>query len=171
MIEKSEEIRLQSVLSSAHGEFVKGLNRHAFFKVPDRTMSEDLVQDVFIKTWRYLLRGGKIDVMRAFLYHVLNHLIVDEYRRKRVLSLDALLEQGFEPSVDPTDRLLNVLDGKSALSLVAKLPVKYQKIIRMRYVQDLTLQEMSLVTGQSKNTIAVQAHRGIQKLRALYSPT
>lgn len=38
----------------------------------------------------------------------------------------------------------------------------------MRFVQDLSLTEISLITGQSKNTVAVQVHRGLKKLRTLY---
>lgn len=106
--------------------------------------------------------------MKAFLYHVLNHLIVDEYRKRKTLSLDALLEKGFEPSADPSEGRVNALDGKTALLLIQRLPETYQKVMRMRYVQDLSLKEMSLVTGQSKNSLAVQAHRGLQKLRVLY---
>jgi DNA-directed RNA polymerase specialized sigma24 family protein len=43
--------------------------------------------------------------------------------------------------------------------------------MRMRYVQDLSLKEMSLLTGQTENTVAVQAHRGLAKLRVLYEET
>ena len=130
---------------------------------------EDLVQETFIKTWTYLLRGGKIDVMKAFLYHVLNNLIVDEYRKRKTSSLDVLIEKGFEPSTGDSGHFFDTLDGKRALLLIARLPRAYQKIMRMRYVQDLSLKEMALVTGQSKNALAVQAHRGLAKLKLLYS--
>lgn len=169
MMTRKQEDRLHTVLSVAHRDYSKGLNSHSFFRVPDRTMSEDLVQDTFMKTWRYLIRGGKIDVMKAFLYHVLNNLIVDEYRRHRTVSLDGLLENGFEPGVDTTKRLFNFVDGKAALPLIQRLPKKYQRVMRMRYVQDLSLKEMSLITGQSVNTLAVQAHRGLKKLRLLFN--
>ena len=148
----------------------KGLNAHSFFKVPDQTISEDLVQDTFMKTWRYLLRGGKIDVMKAFLYHILNHLIIDEYRKKKALSLDSLLLQGFEPSVNPSERLVNVLDAKRVSALIPLLPERYRAVLRMKYMQQLTLHEMSKITGQKKNTIAVQIYRGLQKLKKLYRP-
>jgi len=36
-------------------------------------------------------------------------------------------------------------------------------------VRDLSLQEISLITGRSKNSIAVQAHRGLEKLRVIYN--
>jgi RNA polymerase sigma-70 factor (ECF subfamily) len=122
-----------------------------------------------MKTWIYLVRGGKIEVMRAFLYHILNDLIIDEYRKRKTTSLDILLEKGFEPTEGNSGRMLDFLDGKAALLLIARLPVAYQKVMRMRYVQDLSLKEMSLVTGQSRNSLAVQAHRGLEKLKLLYN--
>jgi len=168
MMTLKQEEKRRAVLTLAHHDFEKGLNLHAFFKIGDRAMSGDMVQDTFMKTWVYLVKGGKIEVMKAFLYHVLNNLIVDEYRKRKTTSLDVLLEKGFEPSTGHADRLFDVLDGKAALILIRQLPATYQKVMRMRYVQDLTLKEISLLTGQSKNTIAVQAHRGLGKLKLLY---
>lgn len=160
----------ETVLSNAHHDYERALNRYAFFKIHDNALGEDLVQITFMKTWIYLMKGGKIDVMKAFLYHVLNNLIVDEYRKHKTTSLDVLLEKGFEPKIDSAGRVTNILDGKAALLLIQRLPPTYQKVMRMRYVQELTLEEMALITGQSKNTIAVQAHRGLEKLKELYQP-
>ena len=67
--------------------------------------------------------------------------------------------------------IFDILDGKAAFVLIAHLPPTYQKIMRMRYIQDLSLKEMSLITGQSKNAIAVQVHRGLEKLKILYNHT
>ncbi len=169
MMTPTQKTKRQAVLSLAHHDFDKVLNSYAFFKVSDKAIGEDLVQDTFVKTWSYLARGGKIHVMKSFLYHVLNNLIVDEYRKRKTSSLDVLLEKGYEPSFDNRERLFDYLDGKAALLLIQRLPLTYQKAMRMRYVQDLSLREMSLVTGQSKNTIAVQLHRGTQKLKLLYN--
>ncbi len=171
MMTPKQKTDRQLVLTVAHRDYEKGLNLYAFFKVHDRAVSEDLVQETFVKTWSYLVKGGKIDIMKAFLYHILNHLIVDEYRKHKTVSLDILFEKGFEPSAGHAARLFNFLDGKAALLLIHKLPEKYQKVVRMRYVQDLSLKEISLITGQSKNTIAVQVHRGLEKLKTLYTRT
>lgn len=166
---KQEPEQSREELTDAHHQYEKGLRAHAFFKLTDQSKSYDLVQDTFMKTWGYLIKGGKIDVMRAFLYHVLNKLIIDEYRKHKNISLDLLFEKGFEPGSDPSERLFNVLDGKQAMILIQRLPVKYQKVMRMRYVQELTLQEMSTITGQTKNSLAVQLHRGLLKIKALYN--
>lgn len=170
MMTPKQETQRQVVLTVAHHDYEKGLNLYSLFKTHDLALSKDLVQDTFLKTWSYLVKGGKIDVMKAFLYHVLNNLIVDEYRKHKTTSLDVLLEKGFEPSAGHAVNLFNVLDGKAALLLIQRLPKMYQKVMRMRYVQDLSLKEMSLITGQTKNTVAVQVHRGLEKLKLLYYP-
>ena len=169
MTPKQEEKR-QAILTVAHHDYEKGLNLYSFFKLRERALSEDLVQDTFMKTWSYLVKGGKIDTMKAFLYHILNHLIVDEYRKHKTTSLNVLVEKGFEPSADHSGHLFNLLDGKAALLLILHLPEKYQKVMRMRFVQGLSLKEMSLISGQSKNAMAVQVHRGLEKLKLLYNP-
>lgn len=160
----------QRLLSTAHFEYQKGLNAHAYFKVNSRETSQDLVQDTFLKTWAFLVRGGKIEIMKAFLYHVLNNLIVDQYRKHKTVSLDTLAEEGYEPAAETDTRLIDQLDGKDAQLLINRLPAKYQKIMKMKYVQDLSVTEMSLLTKQTKNTVSVQLHRGLIMLKQLYLP-
>ena len=164
-----EYIDQQDVLAAAYVKYGKGLTIRAFFKTSDHALSEDLVQDTFMKTWSFLVKGGKVEIMKAFLYHVLNHLIVDQYRKHKTTSLDSLLESGYEPSAgDQSAKLFDILDGKSLLLLIKDLPKMYAEVMRLRYMQNLSLEEISLVTGRSRNTIAVQLHRGLAKLRLLY---
>ena len=165
-----QKFEQQTLLSEAHANYAKGLKAYAFFKVHSHATGEDLVQETFMKTWKYLVKGGKVELMKAFLYHILNNLIIDEYRKKKPASLDALVDEGYEPSVDDSKNLSDFLDGKAAMLLIKRLPSSYREVMHMRYVQDLSLEEMSTITGQTKNAIAVQAHRGFEKLRRLYSP-
>ena len=156
-------------MTVAYNDYEKGLNARSFFKVHDSALSESLVQDTFSKTWAYLAKGGKILLMKAFLYHILNDLIIDEYRKKKSISLDVLIEKGFEINTGDTKKLFDILDGKVAFLLIEKLPVKYRKIMNMRYLQDLTILEMATITGQTKNSLTVQLHRGLEKLKVLYN--
>ncbi len=171
MLTPKQEVKRKIILTLAHQDHEKGLNTYSFFKIRDRTLSEDLVQETFLKTWKYLVKGGKIDLMKAFLYHVLNNLIVDEYRKHKTVSLDALLAKGYEQPIGHPEHHFNTIDGKAAILLIQQLPEKYQKVMHMRYIRDLSLKEISLITGQSANATAVQLHRGIEKLKLLYTPT
>ncbi len=169
MMNPKQKTRLQEVLTSAHHDHAKGLNARSFFKVGNRSISEELVQSTFMKTWSYLVKGGKIEIMKAFLYHVLNGLIVDEYRKPKALSLDVLLAQGFQPGHDDTGHSSRALDGQAAMLLIDKLPEKYRQVMHMRYVRELSIKEIPLITGQSRNATAVQAHRGLERLKVLYA--
>lgn len=169
MLTLLQEAQYRILLAAAHTDFEKGLNQHSFYKVGNRALGNDLVQDTFTKTWGYMLRGGKIDLMKAFLYHVLNNLIIDEYRKRKTISLDVLVEKGFEPATpDTSGNLIAGIDAKEVLRLILRLPARYQKVIKMRFTQDLSLREMSLITGQTQNAIAVQIHRGLAKLKELH---
>jgi RNA polymerase sigma-70 factor (ECF subfamily) len=163
-----QRLHLQGILTTAHQDYEKSLNARAYFKVSNHELGEDLVQQTFMKTWTYLVKGGEVEKMKAFLYHILNNLIIDEYRKNKATSLDVLMEKGFEPSVDDSKNIFNVLDGKAACLLIERLPVLYKEVMRMKYLQDLSLEEISAFTGLSKNTIAVQLHRGLERLKNLY---
>jgi RNA polymerase sigma-70 factor, ECF subfamily len=165
-----EKIRIDHILTNAHHDFEKGLNARAYFKTHNTEMCGDLVQDTFLKTWSYLVKGGKIDIMKAFLYHILNNLIIDQYRKHKTMSLDKMTENGFEvqTSDDEEERTINKIDGSALVLLLKLLPEIYQKVIRMRYIQDLSITEISILTGISKNAIGVQIHRGLIKLKILH---
>jgi RNA polymerase sigma-70 factor (ECF subfamily) len=99
----------------------------------------------------------------------LNDLIIDEYRKNKPTSLNAMMDNGFDFGFNDFDKQIDKLDGKKAMEMIKKLPVKYRKILKMKYVEDLSLSEMSEITGQTKNTLAVQIHRGIEKLKVEYN--
>lgn len=66
-----------------------------------------------------------------------------------------------------SENIFNLIDGKALALLIAKLPEKYRTVITMRYTDELSLKEMSLLTHQSQNTMSMQVHRGLAKLRIL----
>ncbi len=161
----------QGLLTTAHQEYRKQLKRYSLSKVNNPQLAEDLVQDTFLRAWNYLLKGGKVDTMKSFLYQILHRLIIDEYRRgKRTSSLDDLVEKGFEPSqqTEEFEHITNVLDGKAMMLLIHKLPDRYRKVLSMRYIDNLSIEEMAARIGQSKNTVAVQIHRGLVKLKEVF---
>ena len=79
-----------------------------------------------------------------------------------------LFEGGFQINVDDTDRLLNIFDGKSAALLIPLLGEKYRTVLTMYYIDEMALKEIAEATHQSKNTVAVQIHRGVEKLAILF---
>lgn len=154
---------------TAYRENLTELVRYAQSKVGDYETGKDLVQEAFLKAWVYIRDGKEIKNMKHFLYRTLKNLIVDTYRKRKTLSLEVLLEYGHEPSMNESEHLVDMLDGKIALALIGALPPKYQEILRMKYESNLTLKEIAQRSGQSNNSVAVCVHRGLSKLKRLYA--
>ena len=168
-ISQKEYRRLHQLVSTAHRDFNKNLIARARYKLNNPATCEDIVQTTFLKTWMYLLRGGKIETMRAFLHHVLNGLIIDEYRKRSISSLDSLMERGFVPCGEVEDRTYDIMEAQELVALIDKISPKYKKILTMRYLEELSLDEMATSTGHTKNALAVQVHRGLQELKKLHA--
>jgi RNA polymerase sigma-70 factor (ECF subfamily) len=168
MLEKSYNIEKRFLES--YDLYSDAIFRYISFRVSEHDLSIEFVQDVFMKTWKYLSEGKEISNLKSFLYQIAHNIVIDHYRkRKPESSLDILEEDsGFEPGVDETQSMMDKIDGEEALKLLDRLPEIYKEVIFMKYVEELTLSEISEIVGETENTIAVRIHRGIGKLRKLY---
>ncbi len=159
---------IQKEFLKAYEDNSDAMFRQCFFKVHDRELAKDMLQETFVRTWDYLSKGKTILNMRAFLYKTLNNLIIDHYRKKKAISLDALSEDGFDPvaveGIDANDRM----EGERAMKLLEELPDPYREAVFMRFVSGLELHEIAEITGEPLNTVSVHVHRGINKLRELF---
>ncbi len=151
------------------------LFRHAFFRLSDREKAVDAVQDTFLRAFAYT-RSDDIHDMRAFLYRTLRHIIIDEYRRKKSYSLDALIEDEDVNSeaLLPTDETNTVeaaverLDAKAVLKMLPELPPHYAEVLTLRYVDGLSPKEISERIDVSENLASVRIHRALKALKTLF---
>ncbi len=148
------------------------LFRHSFFRLSDREKALDLVQDTFTKAWDYARQGRKIDNYRPFLYKILNNLIIDEYRKSKSVSLDALLEDDHvsvgdfdELRDESASRWADQIDGEKVLAEVKDLPEPYREAVILRYVDGLTPKEIAGLIEESENVVSVRIHRGLRQVR------
>jgi RNA polymerase sigma-70 factor (ECF subfamily) len=172
---KLGELNEHDRLAEAFEQYSDALFRHCFFRLSDREKALDLTQEAFLKTWNYSQGGGQIEDMKAFLYRTLNNLVVDEYRKKKAVSLDAILEgegvsEGdFEDLKSPMPEAFEQnLDAKRALALLERIPEKYRTAISLRYVDGLSPKEIADILGETENVVSVRIHRGLARLREVW---
>lgn len=158
----------------AFHEYNDALFRHAFLRLSDRERAIDAVHDTYTKVWSYVRSGHEIATYRPFLYKVLNNLIIDEYRKQREQSLDALLEQegvdegSFDDLNEHTaEALAATIDGKQAVTLLASLSDVYREVIILRFIDGLGPKEISDLIEESENVVSVRLYRGLKQLREL----
>jgi RNA polymerase sigma-70 factor (ECF subfamily) len=159
---------MKEAFEQAYAEYADALFRYALLKVSDRETAKDVVQDTFKKTWEYIAAGNSITHWRTFLYTAASRLVIDHYRKKKTFSLDLLAESGFEPIDHHTVSPEIAIDGEQAIKLLGQLPPLYRDAVFMRYVDELSLSEIAVITGELENTLAVRIHRGLQKLKKIF---
>lgn len=158
----------QEEFLEAYEKYSDALFRHCYFRVYDREMAKDLVQEIFCKTWSYISAGKEVDNFRAFLYRVAHNVIVDEQRKRRPVSLEVLAEKGFTPKDDSSETAEKLILGKELQDILQSLEEDYRNLIIMRYLDGLTPKEIADSLGLSENVVSVRIHRGIKKLRELH---
>src|SRR3989344_7572431 len=133
-IRSSRNALLQEQFIQAYENYADAIFRHCYFRVYNRDLARDLVQETFAKTWEYVTGGTEVKNLRAFLYRVANNLIIDYARKKKALSLNVLQENGFDPKHEEKGSLFAMLDAKTVIIRLEELDKKYSEVILMRYV-------------------------------------
>lgn len=159
--------KLQRTFSRLYDQYSDPIFRHCYFRINNRERAIDLMQETFMRTWRFVANGGEIDHPRAFLYRVASNLIINEYeRRKQSSSLESLEEDsGFQPSTEEHEETVARLDTEILVSHLAKLNDSYRTVILMRYVDGLSIKDIAEALEESENNVSVRVHRALIRLR------
>jgi len=169
-------MNVEREFSQAYEEYADSLFRHCYFRVSNRERALELTQETFMKTWDSVSKGTEIQNYKAFLFRVLNNLIIDEYRKKKSSSLDALLEKEgvTEGSFDDlqtgsleeeVEKLELNLKSEQLEEALKKLPDTYRSVVTMRFMNELRPSEIAEILGETENAVSVRINRGVKKLR------
>lgn len=160
-----------TALTAAYDQYADAIFRHCYFRVFSRERGKELMQEAFLRTWQYMADGKQIDNMRAFLYRIANNLIIDESRKKREASLEALQEAGFDPSGEDGNVTASAkLEEQRILETLSKLDAPYRDVFVMRHIDGLKPAEIATMLGESSNAISVRLHRATEQLRKYLVP-
>lgn len=169
----------------AYDENVKELNRFIYFKVGNRDEADDLTSLIFLKAWNYIQTKNLLEAktLRALLYKIARNAIIDYYREKSArpeLSFESNLnedgelrdsEEFISDDKNNKEELERTIDAKKELALVEKcLPLikeEYRELIIMRFINDLSLEEIADINQKSRGSIRVSLHRALKALKEL----
>ena len=171
-LQKSKRaLDLEKDFLAAYDANADALFRHCVARVRDRDLAKDIVQETFTRTWGYLAEGKHVEHMRAFLYRTLNNCLVDTMRKKRSVSLDVMYEEdGFEVAYETHEIPLEAREEiGQAMQLLSSLDETYSSVITMRFIDELSPGEISVILGVSENVVSVRIHRGVKQLRKLWN--
>ena len=162
---------LEKMFLKAYESNSDAIFRFIFFKINDREKALDMLQETFMKTWIYISKNDNIKNLKAFLYKVASNGVIDEYRKRGSTpsneSIESLAEDGFELSEnsDSMEKAIDRLDGEKVIKIAKTLPEPYMSVIIMKYMEDLSIKEISENLEITENLVSVRLNRGLKKLK------
>ncbi len=170
--EKIYFLKLKSGDSEAFGffydQYVGQIYRFIMMKVSDVQVAQDLTQDVFLKIWQHFVDQKQMLNFRAFIFRVARNTVIDYYRQNKQNNVS--LEQAEETpdeNVALEKQLSIQLETESLLKVLETLKPEYQEILTLRFVEEMSFDEMAEILQKDKNNIRVTLHRALSKLKQL----
>ncbi len=143
------------------------LFRHVYFRISDREVAKDIVQEVFLKIWKEIQKGTTIDNMNAFSYRVAQNMVIDYYRKTKNSSLDVLVEEGYDPVGSDDSDIIVFAELSLTMEALNQLSPKDRSALTMRYVDGFSPKEIAELSGENENVISVRIHRARERLKAI----
>jgi RNA polymerase sigma factor (sigma-70 family) len=143
-----------------------------FMKLTGRTdISEDLVQNVFLRIMQYRTRYRGDGNFNIWLYKIAHNIYVDFIRKKKNLVFSENMhewvnirdEDSFHERTSKNEEI-NIL--KRALM---KLPGKKREILTLSRYQELKYKEIAKIMGCSESAVKVRIYRAMEDLRTIYN--
>ncbi len=137
--------------------------------------AEDLTIEAFAKAFKNLHKFKKDFTFSTWLFRIATNNTIDFIRKKRLdtMSLDTSYkdDNGDSVSIDVQDRNLNpqeeaIKSQKIELVrvFVNKLPAKYQRLVKLRYFDELSYDEIAKELEAPLGTVKAQLHRARELL-------
>lgn len=159
--------KLEKQFTAGFDEYNDAIYRHCYFRVFDKDLAQELTQETYMKTWRYMSRGNEVTNMRAFLYRTATNLVIDHSRKKKEASLDTMQEKGFEPSMEMEEELNLKIDLEKLIELTKQMNDTSREVFLLRYVDEFSPKEIAEMLGETANVISVRIHRSLAAFRKL----
>lgn len=134
--------------------------------------AEDVVQDAYLRAFRYLdaFRG---DNFRVWLLSIVRNSFLDwlkDNRSGRQLFQPAPADaEWVDPAPSAEAMLLDRVDTETLNRLMAKLPAEYREVLILREIEDLSYKDIAVVTATPTGTVMSRLSRARLALRKAWT--
>ena len=153
---QKSQLRFEKLVNAVSSD----LYRYAFMLCRNKAMAEDLVQETFMRAWRFLDNLREEKKAKSWLMTTLRREFARQFERYRPVFDDVEMEQiaggqGIDPVVWEVRRGL------------ARLPEKYRDVLVLQVIGGYSGEEMADLLELPRATVNTRLFRARQKLRKI----
>jgi RNA polymerase sigma-70 factor (family 1) len=158
----------RKAFAQLYSQYINSLHRYIYLFTKSKYVTDEILQNVFIKIWERRQTLDQITSFKAYVYRSAKNMLMDEIRRKNVHAKVFLaVTPTSEESQEKTDSKIIYNEylqiAQSAMDL---LPEKRKKIVQMRIQEEMTLDEIADKLSISKNVVKKQLYAGMLFIKA-----
>jgi RNA polymerase sigma-70 factor (ECF subfamily) len=134
----------------------------------DENRAQDLVQETYLRAWKYFDSFEPGTNCRAWLLRILHNVWADQWRQPRLeIPLIDNEESAIEPYYDWEDEFLKEGFSQGLERALSQLPEVYRWAILLADVEELSYQEAAAVMNCPIGTVMSRINRGRRTLARL----
>lgn len=124
----------------------------------DDYMTEDILQNAFIKIWRNLNNYDDTIPVSSFLYNIVHNETISIWRHQEV---QKKLKQNVDNHEDIyiNDNNNNTISSQKILETLNSLPEKYREILILKFYENMDYEEISNILKIPEGTVATRINR------------
>jgi len=154
--------------------FQDDIFRMIYYRTRSRVDAEDLTQEVFVQVFKSLSRIREVERFRAWIFSIAVNRVRDFHRKKRIRALLGVPSQGdeMEPGKGKTghnpeamENLMRQEFWKQIKHLLDKLSRGEREVFLLRFMDHLSIREISYALEKNESTIKTHLYRALGKLR------
>jgi RNA polymerase sigma-70 factor (sigma-E family) len=157
-------VRNEVLLDRLYRTHASAALRFALMLTGERELSEDLVQEAFVRVAAKLDALREPDAFGAYLTRAVANLAKSHFRHQKVVARH-------ERTIDLTSLVVPAVDVASNDALLValrRLPMRQRAAIVLRYYNDASHEDIAQILGVPLGTVKSLLSRGLAKLREGY---
>ena len=174
--------RIKQVLKGDQNAYadIVNLYQHKLYQVCYRMLgnkqeAEDIAQEAFIRAYINLHSYDQKRKFSTWLYRIATNLCIDRIRKKKrdyYLDAEVAGTEGLDmySQIASDEQLpeeaIEQMELQDRIQYeISRLPDKYRSVIVLKYIEELSLQEISEILDMPLGTVKTRIHRGREALR------
>lgn len=155
--------------------YADALYNFAYHLTRDNTISDDLVQDTFLKAFRFIDGYKPGSNAKAWLFKILKNGFINEYRKKsrrpgqvdfeNFLNYQEHVDKNNIVNIDVRKSIFHDLLGDEISNAINNLSVEFRTIILLCDIEGFTYEEISKIIDIPIGTVRSRLFRARQELK------
>jgi len=155
---------------------IDALYRSALYLAKSDNNADDLVQETYLKAFKFLQDDKEIRNVKAWLFRILMNTFINKYRKNRrepsLVDFDsvaafheALQEEVQTPSILDDESVLDSLMDDNIKRALEALPDDFRMVILLSIVEGFSYKEISKIVNCPVGTVMSRIYRGRKMLK------